>query len=196
MITIDLINKFISRTFLRYLCKVYYYSSNIKKRLGLYDFIKYNDEFNMQSLENWLNQYSEYHKNSMNIYIHKICIPFIVWSLLGMLWVSRSFIDSINNAYIAVILVSIFYWRLSKSYLIAMSLYFGIMIALLWYFDTHSNVNIFDWSLTIFLLSWLGQFVGHMIEGKKPSFFQDLTFLLIAPLWTIKPLLNSLKIKP
>jgi uncharacterized membrane protein YGL010W len=34
-----------------------------------------------------------------------------------------------------------------------------------------------------FVLAWIGQFIGHKIEGKKPSFFKDVAFLLIGPAW-------------
>jgi uncharacterized membrane protein YGL010W len=37
--------------------------------------------------------------------------------------------------------------------------------------------------LGIFVLAWIGQFYGHKVEGKKPSFFKDLQFLLIGPAW-------------
>jgi uncharacterized membrane protein YGL010W len=40
-------------------------------------------------------------------------------------------------------------------------------------------------SLIIFTGAWIGQFVGHKIEGKKPSFFKDLQFLLIGPAWLL-----------
>ena len=35
----------------------------------------------------------------------------------------------------------------------------------------------------VFVLAWIGQFIGHLIEGKRPSFFKDLQFLLIGPAW-------------
>ena len=35
----------------------------------------------------------------------------------------------------------------------------------------------------IFVVAWIGQFYGHKVEGKKPSFFKDLQFLLIGPVW-------------
>ena len=44
--------------------------------------------------------------------------------------------------------------------------------------------------LVIFVLAWIGQFIGHKIEGKKPSFFKDLQFLLVGPLWVLKGLLK------
>jgi uncharacterized membrane protein YGL010W len=40
-------------------------------------------------------------------------------------------------------------------------------------------------SVTIFAVAWIGQFIGHAIEGKRPSFLEDLQFLLIGPLWLL-----------
>jgi uncharacterized membrane protein YGL010W len=40
-------------------------------------------------------------------------------------------------------------------------------------------------SVVIFVVAWIGQFVGHALEGKRPSFFKDLQFLLIGPLWLL-----------
>jgi len=40
-------------------------------------------------------------------------------------------------------------------------------------------------SLGIFVIAWIGQFIGHKIEGKKPSFLEDLQFLLIGPAWLL-----------
>jgi uncharacterized membrane protein YGL010W len=49
-------------------------------------------------------------------------------------------------------------------------------------------------SLTVFVLAWIGQFIGHKIEGKKPSFFDDLRYLLIGPLFVLAVLYRRLKI--
>lgn len=37
----------------------------------------------------------------------------------------------------------------------------------------------------IFVVAWIAQFYGHHVEGKKPSFFADLQFLMIGPLWLL-----------
>ena len=50
-------------------------------------------------------------------------------------------------------------------------------------------------SLAIFIVAWIGQFIGHKIEGKKPSFFEDLQFLLIGPAWLLSFIYNKLGIK-
>jgi uncharacterized membrane protein YGL010W len=39
--------------------------------------------------------------------------------------------------------------------------------------------------LALFIVAWIFQFIGHKIEGKKPSFFKDLQFLLIGPAWLL-----------
>ena len=44
----------------------------------------------------------------------------------------------------------------------------------------------FKFYFVVFVVTWIGQFVGHKIEGKKPSFFEDLQFLLIGPAWVVK----------
>ena len=50
-------------------------------------------------------------------------------------------------------------------------------------------------SLIIFIIAWIGQFIGHKIEGKKPSFFQDIQFLLIGPAWLIGFIYRRFNIK-
>ena len=49
-------------------------------------------------------------------------------------------------------------------------------------------------SIAIFVLAWIGQFIGHKIEGKKPSFLDDLRFLLIGPLFVLSFLYRRLKL--
>jgi len=45
--------------------------------------------------------------------------------------------------------------------------------------------EMYEVCLAIFVLSWIGQFIGHKIEGKKPLFLDDLKFLLIGPIWLL-----------
>lgn len=49
-------------------------------------------------------------------------------------------------------------------------------------------------SIALFVLAWMGQFVGHQIEGKKPSFFDDVRFLLIGPLFVLSFLYRRLRV--
>jgi len=49
--------------------------------------------------------------------------------------------------------------------------------------------------LVIFIISWTGQFIGHKIEGKKPSFLDDIKFLLIGPIWLLHFILKKLSVR-
>ena len=49
--------------------------------------------------------------------------------------------------------------------------------------------------VAVFTLSWIGQFYGHKIEGKKPSFLKDLQFLLIGPIWLLHFILKKCGIR-
>ena len=47
-------------------------------------------------------------------------------------------------------------------------------------------------ALTVFVVAWIGQFIGHIYEGHRPSFFTDLVFLLVGPMWTLRKLYQRL----
>jgi uncharacterized membrane protein YGL010W len=51
------------------------------------------------------------------------------------------------------------------------------------------------WAVGIFVVAWIGQFVGHKIEGKKPSFLEDLQFLLIGPAWLMHFIFKKMGIR-
>jgi uncharacterized membrane protein YGL010W len=56
------------------------------------------------------------------------------------------------------------------------------------------SIDLWAISLIIFALAWIFQFVGHKIEGKKPSFFKDVQFLLIGPAWLMHFVYKKLNI--
>lgn len=66
---------------------------------------------------------------------------------------------------------------------------------LLLMFLERMRVPIFRLSLLIFVVAWIGQFVGHHIEGKKPSFVEDLQFLAVGPLWTLASAFRALGVE-
>jgi uncharacterized membrane protein YGL010W len=55
------------------------------------------------------------------------------------------------------------------------------------------QMSLLFFSLGLFSVAWIGQFYGHKVEGKKPSFFQDLQFLLIGPAWVVENLFAKKK---
>ncbi|MCU6496392.1 DUF962 domain-containing protein [Rugamonas sp. A1-17] len=139
-----------------------------------------------RTIDTLLAKYSESHLNPTNEVIHFICVPIIVFTLLGLLWAAHPLLA------VAVTLASlVYYFKLSKPFAVGMLLMSTVMLALL---AALPDKAILPLSLAIFVLAWIGQFIGHKIEGKKPSFFDDLRFLLIGPLFVLGFLYRRLKL--
>ena len=127
----------------------------------------------MRSLEEWLALYAQSHQNIINKRIHYICVPLIMFSILGILWAITPFLSAI-----IVLAGVIYYLRLSIPLGVIMFIVSMVMLLIISLMSNRLGI-----CTIIFVISWVLQFVGHKLEGKKPSFFQDLQFLLIGPLW-------------
>ncbi len=124
-----------------------------------------------------LARYAESHRDHTNEIIHFVCIPLIVLSLLGILWALHPVVA------IAVTLGSLYYYsKLSRGFAIGMGVMSAAMLGIL---ALMPSMTVLPLSIAIFVVAWIGQFVGHKIEGKKPSFLEDLRFLLIGPLFVL-----------
>ncbi|MEH6436976.1 Mpo1 family 2-hydroxy fatty acid dioxygenase [Massilia sp. DD77] len=124
-----------------------------------------------------LAKYAESHQDHTNELIHFVCIPAIVFSLLGILWAIHPVVA------LAVVLGSLYYYlKLSRPFALGMGAMSLAMLALL---ALLPEMTVLPVSIAIFVVAWIGQFIGHKIEGKKPSFFDDLRFLLIGPLFVL-----------
>jgi uncharacterized membrane protein YGL010W len=153
----------------------------------------------MKSIEQWLCEYSESHQHRVNKTLHWVCVPLIVLSLLGLLWSAtvpiefRNLSFRLNWAIVTVAFALIYYAFLSISLTIGM-----LLITIIMFYVLHmlSALPISLWlvSMVVFLLAWVGQIIGHQIEGKRPSFFKDLQFLLIGPLWLLSFIYKKLGI--
>ena len=155
----------------------------------------------MRSLSQWLEEYGQSHQNSVNQTIHKICVPLIEFSLLGIFWLIPTpqifwNIPSLNWATLFSFFALIFYVSLLNfKYLLgSICMLFPMLVLISFLKNSYGGIIIYGFGL-IFVLSWIGQFIGHKIEGKKPSFFKDLFFLLIGPLWVLKSLFQKLGIE-
>ena len=152
----------------------------------------------MNNVNEWNEEYAKYHKNKTNKIIHWICIPLIMFSLLGLLSLMTLFTFNsvtISALWFFIIFAIGYYIKLSKSLALGMTI---ISICFI-YFIELINENFlnqkFEIFLSIFIISWIGQFIGHKIEGKKPAFVKDLQFLLIGPLWLLSYIYEKLGIK-
>ena len=155
-----------------------------------------------RDINQWIAAYGESHQNSTNKKIHWICVPIIMFSLLGLLSLVNfnislnEYIYDINISYLLIVFALFFYLRLSIIISIGMFLISGIQLLIIFYLEgLFSGWNLFLIYTNIFIVAWIGQFVGHKIEGKKPSFFKDLQFLLIGPAWLLSFIYNKIGIK-
>ena len=155
----------------------------------------------MKTINDWLEAYGESHQNPTNKLIHWFCVPVITFTLLGLLALINyefSFngsIYNINLASILFIIAIIFYLRLSISITIGMFLFTGICLTYINKLESIFEIQLLvKYYLFIFVIAWIGQFIGHKIEGKKPSFFEDIQFLLIGPAWLLSFIYKKLNI--
>ncbi len=142
------------------------------------------------NLEQWFDAYGVSHKNNTNIIIHKFCVPAILWSVVALLSsipVPSFFmlVPFLNWATIIAFCALIFYFTLGVKPFAIMLIQLGIALFSLNFFPPAHIAKI---GFGVFVIAWIFQFVGHKIEGKKPSFIEDIKFLLIGPLWIIKGL--------
>jgi uncharacterized membrane protein YGL010W len=143
----------------------------------------------MKSLDEWLSEYGESHQNPVNRKIHKLCVPLIFFCAIGFFLCLPGHIGPVPVGFLIISLISTWYLSLGwKAYFIMAA---QILISLILFFFIYAVVNPLPILLFIFVLAWIGQFVGHNIEGKKPSFLKDLQFLLIGPLWVAKDFLRQ-----
>ena len=155
-------------------------------------------------MQEWFDKYGESHTNPMNKAIHWICVPSIFFSLIGILsLVPISFgsellpyylQEQIHLGTLLIIFGLLFFWRLSKPITYGMLLI--SIIILKGVTQLHQmDLNVLTVCLWIFGIAWVGQFIGHKIEGAKPSFLDDLKFLLIGPAWLLSFIYQKLGIK-
>ncbi|EMP57467.1 PRS2 protein [Marinobacter santoriniensis NKSG1] len=145
----------------------------------------------MRSLEQFLNDYGESHQNPFNQWVHIVCVPAILISTLGLLWLvplgrwlglEGSAAEWVNGATLLAALSAIVYVRLSIGVLVLMTGWFALSA---WVIQAvlAAGWSLLWTSLAVFVVAWIIQVYGHKVEGKKPSFVEDLVFLLIGPIF-------------
>lgn len=156
----------------------------------------------MRKIDLLFAEYAESHRNSTNKLIHWICVPLIFWTILGFISIIPSksigfrYIGEISYvSFIAIGLVTVFYMRLSV--LISLIMFFIMILMESFAYGINIRFKGDSWMvyLSVFIATWILQFVGHKIEGKKPSFLKDLQFLLVGPIWLLSFVLKKLGIR-
>ncbi len=146
----------------------------------------------MRKIDQLFEEYGESHQNSTNKAIHWICVPLIFFSIVGLVAsIPSQAVQSVlgdgnpyaNWAAVVLVLVLIYYISLSIPLGIGMMLFGALCLFAANFLVRTTNTPLWITSLIIFFVAWVGQFYGHKVEGKKPSFLKDIQFLLIGPAW-------------
>lgn len=154
-----------------------------------------------KSMQTWLDAYGESHQNKLNKAIHWFCVPQIVWTVMVFLYVIPipdvflAISMHLNFASIACLFTLAFYARLSLSLTLGMMVfllacYFGMMA-----FELLLPNDLLLFSVLWFVFLWFLQFYGHKVEGKKPSFIEDIQFLMIGPAWLMSFIYQKIGLK-
>lgn len=136
----------------------------------------------MKTMNQWFDEYSESHQNKTNKAIHWVCVPTILFSIIGILAHFSALLTTL-----LLLLSFVFYARLDLVLAVAMA---ALLVVMAWLIYT-LPVGV-GFYIGLFVLAWIGQFYGHKVEGKKPSFSKDLQFLLIGPVWCMDAYLGKL----
>jgi uncharacterized membrane protein YGL010W len=143
----------------------------------------------VRDINDWFASYSKDHQNPTNRLIHWVCVPAILWSVIAAIW-TLPVPSSLGQPglWCALIMVGVltFYWRLSRPLGAAMiALFLVLALATHFAYDALGPTRLLELAAVVFVLAWIGQFVGHKLEGARPSFLTDLVYLLIGPAWLV-----------
>lgn len=158
----------------------------------------------MKSIDTWLQEYGENHKNATHKIIHWISVPLIFFSVIALLaaipapWLKAYFNSEwaryMHYGTLVLAFGLLFYLRLSFPMFLGIALFSAVCLRGIIYLEM-LNFPLWGSSLIIFAGAWIGQFIGHSIEGKKPSFLKDIQFLLIGPAWLMAFIFKRVGIK-
>ena len=147
-------------------------------------------------IDRWFTSYSSDHRNATNQWLHVVCVPLILWSVIALLWcipVPGTLFGPGAWAALAMFMTWSFYYRHARALGMGMLLVFVVFSwGTRWLHMELGTTGLLKLAIGVFVAAWIGQFVGHHIEGRRPSFLTDLTYLLIGPIWVLNKLYRKL----
>ena len=138
-------------------------------------------------IDQLITTYGESHQHPVNEIIHFICVPTIVFTVLGLIWTLHP-LGAVGMALASML----YYVPLSVPMAIGSAIMMAAMLLILALMPQQLIGQV---SILVFVLAWIGQFIGHKIEGKKPSFFDDLRFLMVGPVFVMSFLFRRFHIR-
>ncbi len=153
----------------------------------------------MRSYDQFISEYAKSHRNVTNQIIHMICVPAIFFASVGLLWcvnlpaqripglvdIPQHLLSWANLATASFIPILLFYSRLGIKSVVT-GVIWSVISALGCVWIESAGLPLLWVSAAIWVTAWVVQFYGHYVEGAKPSFGDDIVFLLIGPLFVQK----------
>jgi uncharacterized membrane protein YGL010W len=131
--------------------------------------------------------YASYHRTSGNKAVHRIGIPLIMLTLLGML-ARVPVVGPVDAAILLIAVAEVIYlildWRLGAIMLVVSAVFYYVGVLLPFWLD-----------VALFIIGWILQFVGHSVyEKRQPAFLKNALHLLVGPLWILNDLMPVVKV--
>jgi len=156
-------------------------------------------------IDRLLAEYGESHQNIVNKLVHWFAVPVIAWCVLALLWVmpfptawrlgAFEIVGGLNWAWVVASLATLYYLTLSIPLALGMTGFVATCFSLIVAYLNWGDLPLWQFAITLFLGAWVFQFIGHKIEGRSPSFFKDLQFLLIGPAWLMSFLFRLFRVR-
>lgn len=150
-------------------------------------------------IDAWFAKYSADHQNETNQAIHYFAVPAILWTVTALLWcipVPGTLFGAGAWAAFASFAAWMFYYRASRTLGFGMLAVLVVMLGIDRYLQERIGLSmLLKVAIAVFVVAWIAQFVGHKLEGKKPSFLTDLVYLLIGPAWVLAKVLRRFGLK-
>ena len=146
-------------------------------------------------IDRYFASYSDDHRNVLNQRIHVLAVPAIAWSVIALLWCLPPLITWFQNGIwsaFAMFSAWCFYNKLSRPLGIGMLIIFFVFGCICRLLEDRLGIQMLLYiAIGVFVVAWIAQFIGHKIEGRRPSFLTDLTYLLIGPIWVLSKLFRQ-----
>jgi uncharacterized membrane protein YGL010W len=148
----------------------------------------------MRTAEEWFSSYGRDHQHPVNRAIHWVCVPAILWAVIAVLWtipVPGALSPPGVWSWLAMTFALVFYFRMSRSLGFVMLALFALLFVLTdFLYGSLGSRALLALAGIVFVAAWVGQFVGHIYEGKRPSFLTDLSYLMVGPAWLMSKLMR------
>lgn len=149
-----------------------------------------------RSIDRWFDKYGSDHVNPTNQKIHYVAVPLILWSVTALLWcipVPGTWFLAGFWCALAMFAAWMFYYRAARMIGFGMlAVFVGMAWLNRWLHDSFGTTLLLQAAIAVFVVAWIIQFIGHKIEGAKPSFLTDVVYLMIGPAWILSKVYRKL----